>query len=105
VDSDHGRGRVETLHLRAGEVYSRSVLICGLEIPSRLVLGLAVIVDDRDLMTKLTQALAHDVDVLTLTVDERETLLDALADAPEGFETLRDVLENELTWLRAEGIV
>jgi hypothetical protein len=92
------------LHLRPKAVYSRSVLICGLEIPSRLVLGLAVIVDDKELQTKLTDALAHDVDVLGLDIHEREMLLDALDDPPEGVEDLRDVLLNELAWLRGEGI-
>jgi hypothetical protein len=80
------------------------VLICGLEIPSRLVLGLAVIVDDKELQTKLTDALAHNVDVLGLDIYEREMLLDALDDPPEGLENLRDVLLNELAWLRGEGI-
>jgi hypothetical protein len=92
------------LHLRPEEVYSRSVLICGLEIPSRLVLGLAVIVDDKELQTKLTDALAHNVDVLGLDIYEREMLLEALDDPPEGLEDLRDVLLNELAWLRGEGI-
>jgi hypothetical protein len=80
------------------------VLICGLEIPSRLVLGLAVIVDDKELQTKLTDALAHNVDVLGLDIYEREMLLEALDDPPEGLENLRDVLLNELAWLRGEGI-
>ena len=95
---------VSGLHLRPAEVYAHSVLICGVPVPSRLVFALAILVDDKDLQTKFTVALKNDADVLGLDIDERETLLDALEDPPEGFERLHTALLNEQGWRRAQGL-
>jgi hypothetical protein len=80
------------------------VFLAGLPIPDRLVLDLARMVDDEELETRLRSALAHDVKVLALESDERETILAALDDPPAGLEELRAVLLQEHVWRQAEGL-
>jgi hypothetical protein len=59
------------------------------------VLELARLIDDEELETKLRFGLARDVKVLALEIDERETILVALEDSPEGLAELRGVLLSE----------
>jgi hypothetical protein len=68
------------------------------------VLKLAHRVEDEELETKLRGALARDVRVLALELDERDTILLALEDPPEGLEELRGVLFAEWEWRRREGL-
>jgi hypothetical protein len=67
-------------------------------------LNLASLVDDEEFETNLRYALARDVKVLALEIDERETILVALEDPPEGLAELRAVLLQEHAWRAKEGL-
>ena len=71
------------------------MFLASLAISNRLVLELARTVGDEELETRLRSALAHDVKVLALEIDERELILRALEDPPAGLEELRAVLLQE----------
>ena len=53
---------------------------------------------------KLRSALARDVKVLALELDEREAILVLLDDPPVGLEELRAVLLSEWEWRQREGL-
>ena len=57
-----------------------------------------------DLADRLAQALAEDVKLLALTVEERIVILAALEDPPDGLAELRAVLLNEFQWRQREGL-
>ena len=80
------------------------MLLCGLEIPDRLVLKLAHMVDDDELEVRLRASHALDIRILGLDVEERETVLLTLQDPPDGLEDLRATLLQERAWLRSEGL-
>lgn len=61
-------------------------------------------VDAAALADRLEQALAGDVKLLALTIDERAVILDALDDPPDGLAELRGVLMNEHEWRKREGL-
>jgi hypothetical protein len=67
------------------------------------VLELARLVT-RELAEKLHTAVDRQTTVLALTVPERELILWALDDAPDGLAELRGVLLQEHTWRKREGL-
>ena len=56
------------------------------------------------LANRLHRALADDVRLLALTLDERVLILNALDDPPDGLAELRGVLLNEHEWRQREGL-
>jgi len=80
------------------------VFLAGVPVTDRLVLKIAHLVDDEQLETKLRSALARDVRVLALEIPERETILAALDDPPDGLAELRGVLLSERDWRQREGL-
>lgn len=80
------------------------MFLAGVPIRDRLILELARLVHDEHLETRLRAALANDVKLLALEVEERETILVALEDPPAGLEELRAVLLQEQVWRQAEGL-
>jgi len=80
------------------------MFLAGINVPDRLVLKLAHLLDDHDLEMKLRGALAKDIRVLGLEISERETILAALDDPPEELAELRGVLLRDVAWLRQEGL-
>jgi len=57
-----------------------------------------------DVADRLDQALADEVKLLALTIDERAVILNALDDPPDGLAELRAVLVNEHQWRQREGL-
>jgi hypothetical protein len=55
-------------------------------------------------LSRLERALAGDVKLLGLTIDERAIILGSLEDPPEGLSELRAVLLNEHEWRQREGL-
>ena len=64
-----------TLATESGRV--ERMFLAGVQVPDRLVLELAHRLDDEQLKTRLRSALAHDIKLLALDTDERETILAA----------------------------
>ena len=58
----------------------------------------------KELADRLEQALADNVSVFALTIDERAIILDQLEDPPAGLAELRAVLLNEHEWRQREGL-
>ena len=81
------------------------MFLAGLDVPDRLVLKLAHLIDDDELEGKLRKSVARDVRLLALEQDERETIIVALEQPPVGLEDLRAVLVNEReAWPDAGGL-
>ena len=57
-----------------------------------------------DLADRLERALADEVKLLALTIDERAIILNALDDPPDELAELRGVLLNEHQWRQREGL-
>ena len=57
-----------------------------------------------ELADRLERALADEVKLLALTIDERALILAALEDPPDGLAELRGVLLNEHQWRQGEGL-
>ena len=71
------------------------MMLAGLPIPNDAVAELAAIVRDAgadDLADRLERALADEVKLLALTLDERALMLAALEDPPQELAELRAVL-------------
>jgi hypothetical protein len=66
---------------------------------------LARLVDDPDLASRLEDAFGRMVRVFALTIPERETIIRALDDAPDGLEELRAVLIREHVARVRDGLV
>jgi hypothetical protein len=86
-------------------MYARRVFLAGVPVPDRLVLTLASLVDDEVLEMKLRRAVVRETKVLALELDERDTILLAVEDPPEGPEELRGVLLAEREWRQREGLI
>ena len=65
------------------------------KVPDQLLLELANLVGDEQLEWRLRNALAREVRVLALEIDEREMMIRALEDPPAGLEEPRAVLLRE----------
>jgi hypothetical protein len=57
-----------------------------------------------DLADRLERALADEVKLLALTIDERALMLSALEDPPQELAELRAVLLADHQWRRVEGL-
>ena len=73
------------------------MVLGGVEVEDRLVLELARIVPP-NLGRKLATAHALRSQVIALTTDEREAVLDALERPPESLGDLREALLAEVQW-------
>jgi hypothetical protein len=82
-----------------------TIHLAGLPIQDEVVLELAGMVDDEALAERLETAYARMTKVLALTIEERETIIRALDDAPPGLETLRAVLLREHVGRVRDGLV
>ena len=78
------------------------MMLAGVPIDPAATADLAEIVRAAD-ADQLEQALANDVKLLALTIDERALILGALEDPPEGLAELRAVLLSEQQWRQRGG--
>ena len=78
--------------------------LAGIEIRDGLVLELARLVDDPVLAGRLDYAYVNGTEIVGLTIDERETIIRALADPPRGLEELRGVLLVEHAGRKRDGL-
>ena len=95
------------------------MMLAGLPVPNDAVQELAVAVREAaelwrdlgqsgvvadELADRLERALADEVKVLALTLDERALMLYALEDPPQELAELRAVLLADHQWRRGEGL-
>jgi hypothetical protein len=80
------------------------MFVAGIPIPDELILELAGLVEDPELADRLESAYSREVKILGIEIPERDTILLALIDPPQGLEELRGVLLNEVEWRRREGL-
>ena len=66
--------------------------------------GLVRATDADDLADRLERALADEVKLLALTIDERAIILASREDLPDGLAELRAVLLYEHEWRQREGL-
>jgi hypothetical protein len=78
-------------------------MLAGIPVAPELVLELAGRVDEPASIT-LTDALAAGRTAIALTIQEREQILRALEDCPDGLAELRGVLVREHEWRVREGL-
>jgi hypothetical protein len=78
------------------------MFLAGVPVTESLVRTLADRVDDQPLATKLRTAIERETRVLALELGEREILLRALEDCPEGLGEFRATLLRDLQWRRSE---
>jgi len=76
----------------------------GIPVQDEAVLELARLVDDGPLADRLETAYGRLTKVLALTIPERETIIRALDDAPDGLEELRAVLIREHVGRKRSGL-
>ena len=81
------------------------MFLAGILIRDDLVLELARVVDDPALAERLEDNYGRMTRVIALTIPERETIIRALDDAPDGLEELRAVLIREHVARVREGLV
>lgn len=82
-------------------------MLAGLPVVAEAVEDLAGLVrayGDEVLANRLERAVADDVKLLALTLDERAIMLAALEDPPDQLSELRAVLLADHQWRRGEGI-
>ena len=80
------------------------MFLAGIPIRDDLVLELARLVDDPTLAERLEDNYGRMTRVIALTILERETIIRALDDAPDGLEELRAVLLREHVGRRQSGL-
>jgi delta 1-pyrroline-5-carboxylate dehydrogenase len=83
------------------------VMLAGLPVPPDAVeelVGLVRAADADDLADRLERAVAEEVKLLALTLDERAVMLAALEDPPQQLAELRAVLLADHQWRRTEGL-
>ncbi len=78
--------------------------LAGVPVHNELVEVLASLVDEPT-ATLLLAALARKTAIVALTIEDRERILRALEDPPEGLAELRGVLLREHEWHVREGLV
>jgi hypothetical protein len=84
------------------------MMLAGLSVPDRLVLDLIGRLREagfEDTATTLDQAYDREAKILALSITDREAILRALEDCPDGFGELRSVLTREHEWRKREGLV
>jgi hypothetical protein len=82
-------------------------MLAGVPVPDDATATLAAMVRAAgadDLADRLDRALAVDVKLLALTLDERSIILDRLEDRRRPSPELRAVLLNEHQWRQREGL-
>jgi hypothetical protein len=85
-----------------------SMMRAGIPVRDQDVLELARLLRDgafTDVAEKLENAYDVETKVLALTIPERETIIRALDDPPDGLAELRGVLLSEHEWRVREGFV
>jgi hypothetical protein len=81
------------------------IFLAGIPIRDELVLEVAKLVSDPELVAKLERAVERDVSVLALTLEERMTIVASLGEhPPPGLGDLRTALHQQLEWRRAAGL-
>jgi hypothetical protein len=80
------------------------MMLAGIRVSSDLVRELAAIVDEPT-ATMLERALEVETVILALSIEDRERIIRALDDPPEGLAELRGVLLQEHEWRVREGLV
>ncbi len=83
------------------------MMLAGVPVPADAVDELVALVRDvgaDDLADRLERALADEVKLLVLTLDERSLMLAALEDPPRELAELRAVLPADHQWRRSEGL-
>jgi len=83
------------------------MMLAGLPVSDNAVDGFAELVraaGAADLADRLERAVADQVKLIALTINERALLLDALHDPPDGLAELRGVLMNEHEWRKRQGL-
>ena len=78
--------------------------LAGIPVRDEPALELACLVDDPVLAGRLEDVYGLGVEVVGLTIGERETILRALEDSPAGLEQLRGVLLAEHVGRRIDGL-
>ena len=76
------------------------MFLAGLPVPDKLILELAQLLRDNDseeTAERLENAYDNQVKLLALSIGEREDIILALDDPPDGLEELRGVLLSEHT--------
>ena len=82
-------------------------MLAGIPFPADSTAELATMVRAAgadELADRRERALADQVNLLALTIDERAVILDQLEDPPEGLAELRAVLLGEHEWRRRTGL-
>jgi hypothetical protein len=85
-----------------------SMMLAGISVPDALVLELARLLRDAELPKTaevLEQAYDAERRIVALTVTDRESILRALEDCPDGLADLLGVLVHEHEWRVREGLV
>ena len=80
------------------------MMLAGIHVSAELVRELADLVDE-PAASVLEKALETEVLILALTIADRERILCALDDPPDGLTELRAVLLKEQVWRTREGLV
>jgi hypothetical protein len=82
-------------------------MLAGLPVPDDAVADLARLVRGAradDLADRLDRAVADEVKLLALTLDERAIIVSSLEDPPDGLSELRAVLLADHQWRQREGL-
>jgi hypothetical protein len=83
------------------------MMLAGIPVPAAATEELATMVRAARadaLAARLDDALAADLKLLALTIDERAIILAVLDDPPDGLAELRAVLRNEHQWRQRAGL-
>ena len=80
------------------------MMLAGIPVSSDLVRELAGLVDEPT-ATILGKAIERETLIVALSIEDRERILRALDDPPDGLAELRGVLLSEHEWRRREGLV
>ena len=83
------------------------MMLAGVPVPAEALQELAYVVrvaGADELADRLKRALADEVKLLALTLDQRALMLAALEDPPDDLAELRAVLLADHQWRRSEGI-
>jgi hypothetical protein len=84
------------------------VRLAGIAVPDQNVLELALLLRKAgfdETAVRLEDAYEVEAKILALTIAEREEIIRALDDPPEGLAELRGVLLREHEWRTREGLV
>jgi len=100
--------RDRVLQLQSNVCTLGTMMLAGLSVPDRDVLELAALLRLArfdDVAEKVEVACDRETKVLALTIPEREAIIRALEDAPDGLAELRGLLLREHEWRARVGLV